>query len=185
LSHYARSKIDVKEICDKLPAMNATGSPNRFRIAELQDLEAIARVINAAFRNAEAFLIDRDRVTRDAVREFLETGKFLLAEDGEDGSDLLGCVYVELRGERAYLGLLSVDPSRQKAGLGSMLMTAAEKYCAEAGCRFMDLRIINVREELPGYYRRRGYVETGTEPLPPGIEPKIACHFVTMSKPLR
>jgi GNAT superfamily N-acetyltransferase len=156
-------------------------SPNRFRWAVPQDLAAIMRVINSAFRKAEAFLIDRDRITHEAVEELLRAGKFLLVEDD---SGLLGCVYVELRGERAYLGLLSVDPSRQKAGLGSSLMTAAEEYCAQAGCRFMDLRIINVREELPVYYRRRGYVESGTEPLTPGLVPKLACHFVKMSKPL-
>ncbi len=97
---------------------------------------------------------------------------------------LVGCVYVELRGERAYLGLLSVDPKRQKSGLGSALMNAAEEYCANEGCRFMDLRIINLREELPIFYRNRGYVETGTAPLTPGLQPKLPCHFVEMSKAL-
>jgi GNAT superfamily N-acetyltransferase len=91
---------------------------------------------------------------------------------------------LNLGGDRSYLGLLSVNPNRQKAGLGSKLMNASEEYCAQAGCRFMDLRIINVREELPRFYRRLGYVETGTEPLTPGLNPKIPCHFITMSKPL-
>jgi GNAT superfamily N-acetyltransferase len=177
LTHYARGKTVVKEICDKLPSM----SPNRFRWAEPQDLAAIVGVINAAFRNAEAFLIDRDRITHEAVEELFRTGKFLLVEND---AGLLGCLYLELRGERAYLGLLSVDPLRQKAGLGSSLMTAAEEYCAKAGCRFMDLRIVNVRKELPGYYRRRGYVENGTESFPSELNPKVACHFVKMSKPL-
>lgn len=153
----------------------------QLRLAELNDAEAITAVINAAFRHAESFLIDRDRIDLDSVRSLLGTGKFLLAEEG---GVVVGCVYVELRGERAYLGLLSVDPGQQKAGLGSKLMNAAEDYCAKAGCRFMDLRIINVREELPGFYSRRGYVETGTEPLPAGLEPKLPCHFVNMSKPL-
>jgi GNAT superfamily N-acetyltransferase len=152
-----------------------------FRLAEPRDAEAVTALINVAFRHAEAFLIDRDRIDIDSVRTFLEKGKFLLAEDGDP---LVGCAYVELRGDRAYLGLLSVDPTRQKAGLGSQIMTACEEYCAKIGCRFMDLRIINVREELPRFYRRLGYIETGTEPLTPGINPKIPCHFITMSKPL-
>jgi hypothetical protein len=48
----------------------------------------------------------------------------------------------------------------------------------------MDLRIINVRQELPSYYRKRGYAETGTAPFTPGLNPKVPCHFVQMSKPL-
>jgi len=81
--------------------------------------------------------------------------------------------------------LLSVDPKRQKAGLGSFLMNAAEEYCAKCGCLFMDLRIVNVRSELPEFYHRRGYVESGvTEPFPSTLNPKVPCHFVGMSKPL-
>ncbi|HXW90545.1 MAG TPA: GNAT family N-acetyltransferase, partial [Terriglobales bacterium] len=95
-----------------------------------------------------------------------------------------GCVYVEIRGDRSYLGLLSVDPARQKTGLGSKLMSAAEDYCAKAGSRLMDLRIVNVRKELPEFYHRLGYVESGTEPFTAGLSVKVPCHFVKMSKPL-
>lgn len=151
------------------------------RVATVNDAEAIMSVINAAFRRAENFLIDRDRIDLESVQDLLRKGKFLLAEDG---SAVCGCVYIEMRGERSYLGLLSVDPKRQKAGLGSKLMNAAEDHCARAGCRFMDLRIVNVRKELPGFYNRLGYVETGTEPFTAGLNPKVPCHFVNMSKPL-
>jgi GNAT superfamily N-acetyltransferase len=154
----------------------------QFRLAGLTDAEGITALTNLAFRNAEAFLIERDRIDIDSVRSLLEKGKFLLAE--EEGI-LVGCVYIEVRGDRSYLGLLSVDPRRQKAGLGSKITRSSEEYCAKAGCRFMDLRIINVRQELPSFYHRLGYVETGTEPLTPGLDPKLPCHFITMSKPLR
>lgn len=142
------------------------------RLAEIQDAEAITALINSAFWLAESFLIDRDRIDLESVQSLLEKGKFMVASDG---SILAGCVYVELRGDRAYLGLLAVDPRRQKAGLGSMLMNAAEDFCAKAGCHFMDLRIVNVRQELPAFYRRRGYVETGTAPFTPGLNPKQRC----------
>ena len=154
----------------------------QFRLAELSDAEGVTALINVAFRHAEAFLIERDRIDIDSVRSLLEKGKFLVAE--EEGV-LVGCAYIEFRGDRSYLGLLSVDPRRQKAGLGSKIMSVSEEYCAEAGCRFMDLRIINIRPELPRFYHRLGYLETGTEPLTPGLKPKLPCHFITMSKPLR
>jgi GNAT superfamily N-acetyltransferase len=152
-----------------------------FRAAEQADVAAITGVINAAFRHAESFFIERDRVDDAAVRGFFASGQFLLLED-ENG--LAGCVYVERRGERAYTGLLAVDPRRQGSGLGSRLMTAAEDHCRESGCRFMDLRIVNLRRELPEFYRRRGYTETGTTPFTPGIVTKLPCHFINMSKPL-
>ncbi len=152
------------------------------RPAETKDAEAITAVINAAFRKAEGFLIDRDRIDADAVQSLLQTGKFLLLEE-EDG--LMGCVYLEPRGERVYLGLLSVDPKHQKKGLGTVLMNGAEEQCARDGFRFVDLRIVNLRTENHALYRRRGYVETGTEPFPSNLNPKLPCHFVNMSKLLR
>ena len=151
------------------------------RVAEMRDAEAIVFVINAAFRQAESFLIDRDRIDLAEVRQLLQSGSFLVADDL---GFVCGCVYVEPRGDRAYLGLLSVDPRRQKSGLGSKLMSAAEDHCTRAGSRYMDLRIVSVRKELPSFYRNRGYVESGIEPFPRGLNPKLACHFVKMSKPL-
>jgi predicted N-acetyltransferase YhbS len=111
----------------------------QLRVAQAQEAEAISAVINAAFGQAEAFLVDHDRIDVKTVQSLLDAGKFLVAD--EQGA-LIGCVYIELRSDRAYLGLLSVDPRRQKAGLGSALMSAAEDYCAKEGCRFMDLRIV-------------------------------------------
>jgi hypothetical protein len=48
----------------------------------------------------------------------------------------------------------------------------------------MDILIVSLRTELLPFYRRRGYVETGTLPLPPGIETTQPCHFITMAKDL-
>jgi GNAT superfamily N-acetyltransferase len=152
------------------------------RVAATQDAEEIVAVINAAFRKAESFFIDGDRIDLETVRKLLQTGSFLVADDH---ALLCGCVYVEPRGDRTYLGLLSVDPQYQRSGIGSKLMDAAEDNCAKAGSRFMDLRMVNVRKELPSFYHRRGYVETGTEHFTAGLNPKVPCHFVKMSKPLR
>ena len=151
------------------------------RNAESADAESIARLVNAAFR-PERFFVDADRTSPDKVRALLEKGKFLLAEDA---GVLVACVYVELRGERGYFGLLAVDPARQRTGMGSRMVDAAEDYCRAAGCRFMDLTTVNLRKELPGYYRRRGYVENGTLPFPADKNPpKMPCHLVKMTKSL-
>jgi ribosomal protein S18 acetylase RimI-like enzyme len=109
----------------------------------------------------------------------MEKGKFLLIDDA---SSLAGCVYVELRGDRGYVGLLGVTPSRQGAGLGRKLMDAAEHYFRDAGCRGIDLRVISARAPLPFFYRHLGYLETGTAPLPPEVPVKVPCHYILMSK---
>lgn len=159
----------------------AEKSPFRIRLAQSSDVREITRVINSAFRNAESFFVERDRIDIQSVHEFLAKGKFLV---GEHEAAIVGCVYVELGGEHAYIGLLAVDPTLQRSGLGSQLMTAAEDYCRHSGCRFVDLRIVSVRPELPMFYRKRGYVEAGTEPFPDSIPTKLSCHFVKMSKGL-
>ena len=164
----------------------------RVRIAQLEDAEEITTVINSAVRGAEEFFVEGGRVDGADVLNFLGRGKFLLAESEHT---LLGCVYVEPRHldsnrsaaesqDRAYLGLLAVGPAHQQSGLGSLLMDAAEDYCRALGLRFMDIKVVNLREELAGFYRKRGYVETGTSAFPAEVATKLRCHFIDMSKPL-
>ena len=151
-----------------------------FRFAEAADAPAIARLVNSAFRS-ERFFIEAERTNPEKVAASLEKGKFLLLFAGEE---LAGCVYAEVRGERGYFGLLAVDPKRQRSGLGGQLIAAAEDYCRSTGCRFMDLTFVNVRQELPCYYGRFGYVENGTLPFPAEQIAKIPVHLVRMSKAL-
>jgi len=150
------------------------------RTAKESDADAIARLVNTAFL-VEQFFIERDRTNPETVRGLMEKGKFLLAEDS---LHLLGCVYFELRGERGYFGMLSVDPSRQRMGVGRQLVGAVEKYFRDAGCKFSDLIIVNVRTELHGLYHRWGYIDTGTAIYDDPTPTKIPVHFITMSKPL-
>lgn len=150
------------------------------RFAEAADIEAIAALVNAAFR-PERFFIDADRTNPQQVAALLRKGKFILLFEGEVQ---VGCVYAELREDRGYFGLLAVDPRRQRSGLGGQLIAAAEDYCRKTGCRFMDLTFVNLRPELPGYYRRFGYLENGVLPFPPDQIPNQPVHLVRMSKTL-
>ncbi len=153
----------------------------RFRTADLADVEALVRLINVSFRVEQPF-IEGDRVDTTGVRSYMAKGKFLLAEDS---SGLAGCVYVELRGNRGYLGLLGVDPSRQGTGLGRKLMDAAENFFCQADCVAVDLRVISARTPLPAFYRHLGYHETGTAPFAPDVPVKVPCHYILMSKTIR
>jgi GNAT superfamily N-acetyltransferase len=156
------------------------------RLATAADREGIRQLVNDAF-DVERFLKKGggDRLQGDGeFEELWERGTFLVKE--EDGA-LAGCVYVEVREERAYLGLLSIAPARQGAGLGKRLNTAAEQYAREQGCRWMDLRVVSPRaEQLLPLYRKLGYMETGTEEYAAPLVAKMAVpgHFILMEKAL-
>ena len=77
----------------------------RLRVATTADAEAIARLVNDAFRLERLIFTTEDRTNPEEVRSMMSKGEFLLAEDD---AALVGCVYLEPRGERYYLGLLSV-----------------------------------------------------------------------------
>jgi GNAT superfamily N-acetyltransferase len=153
-------------------------NPLRFRAAGLADVEALVRLINAAFRVEQPF-IQGDRIDATGVRSYMAKGKFLVAEAP---TGLAGCVYVELRGDRGCLGLLGVDPPLQGTGLGRKLMDAAENYFRQAGCVAIDLRVISARTPLPTFYRPLGYLETGTAPFSPDVPVKVPSHYILMSK---
>ena len=152
----------------------------RFRFAVRRDAAELTKLINAAFVVERPFL-EGERIDEKGTLAFFENGKFLIAEDL---ACMVGCVYCELRGDRGYLGLLAVDPPRQGAGLGRQLVVAAEEYFRGVGCVAVDLRIISQRAPLLGFYRRLGYVESGTAPFSASLPIKMPGHYILMSKKL-
>jgi GNAT superfamily N-acetyltransferase len=153
-----------------------------FREAGDGDVAALVAIVNAAFR-VEAFFKIGDRTDADDVRARMRRGRFLVAEDEAGG--LAGAVFIATRGRRGYFGMLSIDPARQGQGLGARLTRLAEDTCREAGCTAMEIEVVNLREELPPYYRRLGYVERGTRPFPDVERTSRPCHFIVMDKDLR
>jgi GNAT superfamily N-acetyltransferase len=150
------------------------------RAAADSDIPALVRLINAAFI-VEQFVFDGDRINIEETHAFMESGRFLLAEDS---AGLAGCVYLEIRKDRGYLGLLAVDPTHQGSGLGRKLVAAAEDYFHAKGCCAVDLRVISQRTPLPPFYRHLGYIEVGTAPFSPSLNAKVPGHYIVMSKSL-
>ena len=85
---------------------------------------------------------------------------------------------------RGYFGMLSVDPRRQGQGLGGRVVAEVEDRCRRAGCRVMDIYVVSLRTELPGYYRKLGYVESGTKDFPEPQDLTHPCHLIIMTKAL-
>jgi ribosomal protein S18 acetylase RimI-like enzyme len=149
-------------------------------IAKQEDIPAMVRVINAAFA-IERFL-EGQRTDHENLRQMMEKGEFLLARKSQGG--LMASVYVELRGERGYFGMLAVDPRYQHQGLGRRMVGAAEEYCRGKGAKAMDLAVLSLRAELPALYGKLGYAESGTEEFRPSrpLKPGVECHCIMMSK---
>lgn len=150
------------------------------RLAEAADTHALLRLINQAFA-VEQIVIEGERIDLEKARALFETGNFLPFYEAEQ---LLGCGYVEVKNQRGYLGLLAVQPGRQKSGFGRRLAAAAEDVLRRAGCQAVDLHFVSARTELPPIYARLGYVASGTAPIPDSIALKVASHFIVMSKGL-
>ena len=148
------------------------------RHATTADAPDVAALVTLAYR-VEAFFVDGDRTNANDVLKRLERGDFLMLEDN---GALAGCVYVEARDTTGYFGMLSIDPQRQGRGLGAALVEAAEQWCARKGCAVVEIEVVNLRSELPPFYRKLGYVEQGTRPFPDPERCKLPCHFIVMSK---
>jgi GNAT superfamily N-acetyltransferase len=157
------------------------------RIATAEDVASLARVINDAFI-VEAFFKVGDRTSAGEVATLMNAGgEFLVLDAVEPGTGTgtpVGCVYLKCTGDRAYFGMLSIDPARQGKGYGRRLIDAVESRARERGCRVMDIHIVNLREELPPFYRRLGYAESGILPFSDPERASRPCHFVVMSKPI-
>lgn len=161
-------------------------TPNAIRFATAADLPALVRVINRAYR-VEAHIFRGERTDAAEVRERLGRphGCFLVIDaTGEPNADLAGTVYVETRGDRGYFGMLAVDPDRQGTGLGRRLVHAAEAHCRAAGCRFMDIDVVDLRTELPAFYGALGYAAAGATPFADSSQVYQPVKLILMTKAL-
>jgi len=154
----------------------------QIREATEADTDALVALINLAF-SAEAFCIIGDRTDVADIQSRNLTGTFLVI-DADDGAALIGSVYCSIVGQRGYLGLLSVHPDAQGRGLSSRLVGALEDRCRQAGCNFVDLTVVNVRQNLFPFYAQYGYAAYDVLPFPVPAAARMPMHLVKLSKAL-
>ena len=172
----ARPVVPPARVADRLAMMP--------RPATTDDVAAIVRLVNAAYR-VEDFFVRGDRTSEEDVRARLaaSNGAFLVMDTPGDDT-LAGAVYVEIRGDRGHFAMLAVDPAREKQGIARSLVRAVEAHCLEAGCRHLDIDVVNLRRELPPFYEKLGFAPRGTAPFPDTAKLRRAAHVVLMTKPL-
>lgn len=155
-----------------------------FRHANPDDIESLICLINAAFR-AEDFCVIGDRTNLADIQARFQLGRFLVLDDETVPGKLVGAVFTSVSGARAYLGLLSVDPSAQGRGISKVLIDAVAQNALAAGCDFLDITVVNVRKNLFVYYEKLGFAPHGVVPFPVPEKARMPLHLVQMTKPLR
>lgn len=160
------------------------------------DIPDLNRLVNSAYRGnssrqgwtTEADLLEGMRTTEADLYGMLANPLAQILTY-RAGGRLLGCVYLEHKGTECYLGMLTVSPDCQTAGIGKRLLAAAETVATEAGCQAITMTVIMQRHELIAWYERRGYQPTGeTKPFPNDLRfgiPTQPLTFIVMSKSMR
>jgi GNAT superfamily N-acetyltransferase len=151
------------------------------RVASPAEAPIVAELINQAFA-VEMFFKRGDRTSPDNVRSLMRDGQFFI-HDREDGSPA-ACVFVKHTNGRGYFGMLSVAPDLQGRGLARQIIAEVEDRLRREGCAALDIYVVNLRTELPPFYRKLGYVESGTTPFPHPDEATQPCHIIVMTKRL-
>ena len=145
--------------------------------ATADDLPALHALVESAYRGEsarrgwshEADLLEGQRTDLAALEATLaDPEQHLLVF--RDNEVLRACVALTAKGDGlAYLGMLTVDPKRQGAGLGRLILAAAEEHAAAFGASRVEMTVIAQRSELIAWYERRGYALTGEQrPFPHG-----------------
>jgi GNAT superfamily N-acetyltransferase len=147
------------------------------RLAVRADAEALSELVNSAYRGqsskagwtTETDLLGGQRIDAAGIVEAIATAGHVLLVHEQDGRPA-ACVHLERTGDECYLGMLTVRPTAQGAGIGAAFLGAAERWAIDRwGSRAMHLTVIAQRAELIAWYERRGYVRTGErKPFPYG-----------------
>ena len=141
----------------------------KINFAAAADIGAIRYLLNSAYRGegsqqgwtTEANLIAGDiRTTEELLQEVIEqAGSVILIY--KEHEEIVGCVNLQQHANRLYLGMFSVSPQLQGAGIGKKLLQAAEEYAQHVNCTTIYMSVISVRSELIDWYKRHGYADTG------------------------
>jgi ribosomal protein S18 acetylase RimI-like enzyme len=141
-----------------------------FRTANNFDAEAIAQLVNKAYRpetgtagwTHESDLVYGNRTSVIQVAEILSKPDSVILV-GLKHSEIVACVHVEKDGSYSQIGMLAVNPKLQGAGAGKQLLAHAERYANENfGSEKFTMIVVSSRSELIAFYLRRGYQKTGT-----------------------
>lgn len=163
-------------------------------VATKADTSRITSLLNSAYRGetskqgwtTEAHLIAGNiRTNESTVHSVIEQPNSVMLKY-TDEQQIVGCVNLQQHDNKTYLGMLSVSPHLQGAGIGKHLLNAAEEYAQQINCTTVYMTVISVRTELINWYQRHGYKDSGERK--PFIEDEVSgkhlqqLEFMVMEK---
>jgi len=144
--------------------------------ASTEDIPVLLKLVNSAYRGeastkgwtTEAHLLKGElRTDETTLLQQFQNRNAVILKFTNDEETISGCVYLEQKENKIYLGMLSVSPAAQSQGIGKKLLQAAETFAKEQKCAAVYMTVISARHELIAWYKRHGYVNTGeTKPFP-------------------
>jgi len=138
--------------------------------ATVQDVKAITALLNSAYRGenskqgwtTEADLIAGEvRTSSESLQKIIEQPNSVMLKFTDSTKNIVGCVNLQQNDAKIYLGMLSVSPILQNAGIGKQLLAAADEYALQQNCSSIYMTVITQRTELINWYNRHGYSDTG------------------------
>jgi ribosomal protein S18 acetylase RimI-like enzyme len=166
-------------------------------IAANEDIAPIEKLVNSAYRGdssrkgwtTEADLLDGIRTNKDVLSGMINRGDSIVLKCSNAKNQLVGCVYLQKKEDKLYLGMLTVAPDIQAQGIGKKLLQAAEEYAQTQQCTAITITVISLRQELIKWYERRGYKATGERKPFPSNDPRFGLpkqqlEFIVMEKQL-
>lgn len=136
--------------------------------AEIKDAEAIAVLVNSAYRGeyakqgwtTEANFVDGTRTDAAMLKDIMNAPDTTILKYERDGN-IISCVELKEVDGRLYLGMLTVEPKIQGGGIGKEMLNASEDLGRMRGCKSVFMRVVTKRTELIAWYERHGYKDTG------------------------
>jgi ribosomal protein S18 acetylase RimI-like enzyme len=166
-------------------------------IATTRDIPALVALINSAYRGdaskkgwtTEADLVKGElRTDATTLTALMANPDAVLLKHHTETGEISGCIYLHQQETGLYLGLLTVSPQQQGAGIGKILLKAADEYALNNNCSSIFMNVISQRKELIDWYKRHGYYDTGERnpfPLDTGFgTPVQPLEFMIMRKEL-
>ena len=153
----------------KIAPLVVNGQTIRFAQAEFVDAAALLAVILAAYAEFFGKLEPPSGAfaeTESTIGAKLTSGGAIKAMvERPDGSDLIGCVLYESKGEFMYFGRLAVLPAWRRFGVARGLITAVEEQTKAVGLSRVQIGVRLVLPAHQAYYEALGY-----QPI------EYACH---------
>ena len=159
--------------------------------ATLADADELTKLINSAYRGessqkgwtTEAHLLDGIRIDEPTMAEYLQDADTTILKYTNPDGAIIGSVYLQVRMQKLYLGMLTVSPTLQTNGIGRQLLHEAERIAHQLNCRVIFMTVISsTRHELISWYERRGYQATGKiVPFPEDTKFGVTKSFIELA----